>query len=354
MISINPDAYPSDLVPGDLDLVERLLGDLALLSRQIRTANARLREIDLSDWRGGAGKSFGGVVGGFPARLEAAADSAAEAARSLRKYHSALVEALTTAQHSIELAREAQTATHQWTQQGAVGSDPGDLLRRRAAHLAEQARTDSDTAAESAATSLDSLTTTVPQDIFVQMRAVPTASFGDVSIVAHDDHPLARPDDFVADPGEVTTQVRYGATEDVGFVGDRSESWSAWESSGEGRSVGDVASSSMAALGVVGLGAIDRRNRRTAMGQAGIEPSAYHSDTSAVPQPRSRRSGGPSRTSGPEATESWRTNLRVARRTAAAQAVPLPRRPVDPSRIGTIGLTPGTVIRHDGAPPEAR
>lgn len=354
MISVNPDAYPSDLVPGDLDLVEKLLGDLTLLSKQIKTANARLRSIDLTEWKGGAGKGFSNVVGGFPARLDAAAESAAEAARSLRKYHGALVEALTTAQHSIELSREAQTASHQWSQQGAVGSDPGDLLRRRAAHLAERAQADSDAAAESAAASLDSLTANVPQDIFVQMRAVPTASFGDISIAAHDDHPLARPDDFVADPGEVTTQVRYGSTEDVGFVGDRSESWAAWESSGDSRSVGDVASTSMAALGVVGLGAVDRRTRRTAMRQAGIEPSAYRSDTSTVPQPRSGRAGGPSRTRGPEATESWRTNLRAARQAAPAPSVPLPRRPVDPSRIGTIGLTPGSVIRHEGAPPEAR
>lgn len=347
MIPIPPGATPQDLVPGDPDALEHLAARIARYAASAQDAERQVRRLDPEHWTGDAAVRFRAAVSQVPEHLVAASTAFGHAERSLRGYAGTLRQAQRSAAYALELSGQADAASAEWHAGGAVGPDPGEDDRAAAQRLLDAAHERVEAAARAAAGQLSALARSAPAPA---LGAVGSVRSGDTTIHAVSDHSLADQGSFAHGAGSGTTDLRYGAAHHVGFADGTNggTSWESWVGSGQGRGLGDVpagllAGSTVIGVGVLGVAAIARRRRRTAMAVAGVDPAQLAASRPA----RARAIGGiPARIGAGRAA--WRTNLASAPRSLSLG------RPLRPGAAGRATDVPvvvnaPSVVRHEGS-----
>jgi hypothetical protein len=335
MIEPRPGMGARDLVPGDPDEVERLAGQFARFARNAKDAAGRLSGLDSTHWSGPAAERFRGAAREVPTAMRGGAEAFEAASTALRSYAQVLREGQRTAARAVGLAEEAERASAQWRQGGGAGDDPGEEQRRRARWLSERAADEVRRAAQAAAERLGQLSDQAPRG-----AAVISATPPGIRTVA--DHQLDRPDDYVAQLDQTSTEVRFGADHQAGFASDHGD-WSSWAAGGEGREIGMISAEGAAGAALLLLGGA-RRRRRTALQTAGVDPAAVR---------RANRRGDGTVAQG---AGGWRTNLAGRPRTGAGirtwsgggplrHATPAASVPVEVSDDAGTG-----VVLHSGPP----
>ncbi len=119
MAELHVGATPRELVPGDPDEIDALVGRMAVLGDGLSAAGAQLRAIEAGEWVGQAADAFRSVVGQEPDKYENAGSAFSTAASAIRGYTGALREAQGRAQQAISLYEQAEAQTQRWRGQVA-------------------------------------------------------------------------------------------------------------------------------------------------------------------------------------------------------------------------------------------
>jgi hypothetical protein len=261
-----------DLVPGNPDDLERLVGRCQTLARGLGAAADRIRAVHAGEWVGPAGDAFRRVVEDEPGRYATAADAFAATGQAVASYRLTLLDAQGAARRALARFDDAEAATAAWRRQEEPAPvDPGTEGRNRARLLLDDARARVRAAGDQAARRTEAAWADAPREPHWWESAghlvaeigrgswESTVGLVEFAWSISTVRMMVDPDGWERDVTALGEGLVYGVTHPVEF-GKAILDWDTWQES-PGRAIGHLVPDLLITLATAGGGAAARGAR---------------------------------------------------------------------------------------------